>query len=495
MEIMRVLFSIIILLFLPAAFAIRIAIDSTSFDSLSEGRLKIIMNGETGVAYYLRQSDDLNEWNLVFTDPVKGTGQEESLALTLDPITEKRFFRVESTFERRARLFIDNYINQIENGGPASLTIDGINVQSFIEISEDRENDEMVITANGVPNYIPTIMGFDVTNGWDDAVDGGFASLKLSENNLGASGGNNPNGINLATEIFRIPLSPVNNAASTDTTLGAVGVAVNGIPIYNPFENPFETSAYGRLFSGCCGHPQRNGVYHYHKYPTCLRPILGDVWRSEKDKCDEIDALLADGEHSPLLGFALDGWPVYGPVGWLDDDLESKLLQSSYTGANDSAGNPTYIADSGDLDDCNGLFSPTPEFPEGIYHYVMSVQADTDGSVLRYINPHFGYDLRNTFDKHGVEPVGWSDDSTYANALKSGFTIGTQAIAGTNEFTTFNLFIEALRQTLTDNGMSEIADEFEAMQIQYPYTIRKYRGNSTAGALGGGGPPPPPFPF
>jgi hypothetical protein len=42
--------------------------------------------------------------------------------------------------------------------------------------------------------------------------------------------------------------------------------------------------------------------------------------------------------------------------------------------------------------------------------------------------------------------------------------------------------------------MPEIADEFEAMQIQYPYTIRKYRGNSTAGALGGGGPPPP-FPF
>ena len=77
-------------------------------------------------------------------------------------------------------------------------------------------------------------------------------------------------------------------------------------------------------------------------------------------------------------------------------------MRSSYTGSSDSSGNPTYVEGSGDLDDCNGVLSPTPEFPEGIYHYVMSVEADDDGTVLRYLNPHFGYDVRNTLKKHDL---------------------------------------------------------------------------------------------
>src|SRR5205085_4886505 len=48
------------------------------------------------------------------------------------------------------------------------------------------------------------------------------------------------------------------------------------------------------------GHPQQTGVYHYHQSPTLLRAQLGD-----------------DGtHHSPLLGFAFDGFPVYGPYGY-----------------------------------------------------------------------------------------------------------------------------------------------------------------------------------
>ena len=47
----------------------------------------------------------------------------------------------------------------------------------------------------------------------------------------------------------------------------------------------------------CCGHPQQTGVYHYHKYPTCVRSPFVDH----------------PGEHSSLIGFAWDGFPIYGP--------------------------------------------------------------------------------------------------------------------------------------------------------------------------------------
>jgi hypothetical protein len=266
-----------------------------------------------------------------------------------------------------------------------------------------------------------------------------------------------------------------------------VGVALNGIPVYNPFEDPNETAAYGRIFSGCCGHPQINGVYHYHKYPTCLR-LIKDDWKSEKDKCDELDALLVANGHSPLIGFAADGWPIYGPVGWRNaDNKTGVLLLSSYTGTNDSAGNPAYVAGSGDLDECNGLVSPTPEFPEGIYHYVMSIEADPDGTVLRYLNPHFGYDVRNTLNKHNLLPLSWSDDSAYLAALKSGFTVNGASIAGTDSYSTFVKFIEGMQATLNANAMSAIASEFETMQIAYPYTIKKYRGTPTASGTGVGG--------
>ena len=46
-----------------------------------------------------------------------------------------------------------------------------------------------------------------------------------------------------------------------------------------------------------------------------------------------------------------------------------------------------------------------------------------------------------------------------------------------NSFSTFILFIENMLNLLRDNNLSHIADEFETMQIEYPYTIRRYRGN------------------
>jgi hypothetical protein len=420
---------------------------------------KFTMSRESGILYFVKDSASSDGWRQV--------GEESISLASTDPL----FLQGTTAFERRARLVAANYCRQLAGGSPEILTIGGQSVSSSISVEHDTDLDQMVVTGNGVPNYTPTIMGIDITNGWNTGVNGGFESLKLSENNRGASGGNNPNQVAVAEEVFRIPLNPVNNTNATDTSLGTVGVALNGIPVYNPFEDPFETNAYGRIFSGCCGHPQLNGVYHYHKYPTCLR-LIKDQWKSEKDKYDVVDALLVPDGHSPLLGFAVDGWPIYGPVGWRDSNSQTGVLfKSSFTGANDSADNPSYVAGTGDLDECNGLVSPTPEFPEGIYHYVMTVESGEDGKVLRYVNPHFGYDVRNTLNKHGVMPASWATDEDYLAALKSGFAVDAATIPGTDAYGTFDVFMQGMKTILEAHGMLSVAAEFETMKIDYPFTI------------------------
>ncbi len=388
--------------------------------------------------------------------------------------------------------FVNNYNNLSINDAIETLSINGqnytmTNMSNNISINSgnaDISNDRIVIVGNGIPNYIPKIMGFDVTNGWNNiAGSNTFIGLKFSEENNGSSGNNNPNGLSLQNETFNIPLNPtINPNGPQDTTLGTVGVAINGIPIYNPFENQNQESAYGRIFSGCCGHPQQDGVYHYHKYPTCLR-LFNNTWRSEKDKCDDIDTLVNRGRHSRLIGFALDGFPIYGPVGFING--ESKIMLSSYTGSNDSAGNPTYVENSGDLDECNAINSPTPEFPNGVYHYVMTIESvNNEGKqVLRYLNPYFGYDIRNILNKHNLMPSSWNNnDSNYFNGLQNGFSItynsNTINILGTNtgSYTTFYDFIAGMRTNLSNNDLHYVSREFETMKIAYPFTIIKYRG-------------------
>jgi hypothetical protein len=112
------------------------------------------------------------------------------------------------------------------------------------------------------------------------------------------------------------------------------------------------------------------GLYHYHGLPTGL-----------------IDSLTKSGKETMiLLGYAADGYPIYNNYGLIAiDSLQSgfKKVASSYKlklGSRKS-GEPKgqydgtfvqdyeYIQGSGDLDEYNGRFSITPEYPNGIYHY------------------------------------------------------------------------------------------------------------------------------
>jgi hypothetical protein len=165
------------------------------------------------------------------------------------------------------------------------------------------------------------------------------------------------------------------------------GVAVNGV-VFDP-TGPFWSNVEDNIWEfdvmsslarpylgldGSSAHVQPSGEYHYHGLPYSLISLL---------------EYKAAGSRMILLGVAADGFPIYAPLTHTDpEDQESPLrgVTSSYklrtgsrpTGAPKGAYDGTfvqdyeYVAGLGDLDECNGRFSKTPEFPNGIYHYFIT---------------------------------------------------------------------------------------------------------------------------
>ncbi len=119
-------------------------------------------------------------------------------------------------------------------------------------------------------------------------------------------------------------------------------------------------------------HVQPDGAYHYHGMPE------GYVTK------------LAKGNAMTLVGFAVDGFPIYARYGYSSaNDASSaiRVITASYRmKSTPSAGRPStstvamgtftqdyeYVSGLGDLDECNGRTGVTPEFPNGIYHYYIT---------------------------------------------------------------------------------------------------------------------------
>ncbi len=196
---------------------------------------------------------------------------------------------------------------------------------------------------------------------------------------------------------YRIPRQPKPAVTHTPLPLGVIGTFINGVPIYN--------------LAGVLSYRDQN-LWHVdtvakHPGPT---PALLRILLEQKQA------------HSPLIGFALDGHPIYGPYGW-DDRQEVRRFQSSYRprtestrrrlpgredltpaqeGPSIAAEFPSgtfledyeYVKGLGDLDEHNGCFAKTPEFPEGTYAYFLSTREDGTMAYPYLIGPSF----RGAFD-------------------------------------------------------------------------------------------------
>ncbi|MEO7513096.1 MAG: YHYH protein [Gemmatimonadaceae bacterium] len=181
---------------------------------------------------------------------------------------------------------------------------------------------------------------------------------------VGVGGGRIPNASNSVAMIdptrvqnydFSIPTSPVKASSVTPAPLAVIGVMISGASLFNPFEGDGVTVATQSNFSVkgtagkdvwfldvCNGHPVPTaGTYHYHALPPCVTAQV-------------------DQPNGPshIIGTAFDGYPIYG-----DRDTNGKQVDAS------------------SLDQCNGITSPTPEFPAGVYHYVLRNVAGPTSSI------------------------------------------------------------------------------------------------------------------
>lgn len=136
----------------------------------------------------------------------------------------------------------------------------------------------------------------------------------------------NPNSILVQNFTFRLPLVPRKADQITRLPMGPIGTAINGVVLFNPFEAEGMNAVEGYSevwLDSCCGHPQQSGVYHYHKYPSCVKSPFPDDGR----------------QHSPVIGFAWDGFPVFGPyegAGLMAKDLTGEQALDVCNGHEDA---------------------------------------------------------------------------------------------------------------------------------------------------------------
>lgn len=262
----------------------------------------------------------------------------------------------------------------------------GENTSAKSTVRFEIRDDYRIVTANGVPNH----------------EIGRFPNK------------GNPNVLSEQSYAFRIPLDPVPPSEPVLTANRVhrdngflFGVALNGVP-FEPATGmnwtPEGVRRGGRpgdwvheAIGGSVNfgidhanaHLQRTGAYHYHGIPA---PMISD-------------------KQPTLIGYAADGYPIYGPLGYKDPtDASSPLvaLRSSWQFKTIARPEPPqgpggtldgrYTSDfefkpgSGDLDRLNGRFAVTPEYPKGVYHYVLTAEfphvprgfaAKPDASFLR----------------------------------------------------------------------------------------------------------------
>lgn len=260
----------------------------------------------------------------------------------------------------------------------------------------------------------------------------------------------NPSQATNNSSIYKIPLNPVQNTGTkTNTPLGTIGIFINGVALYDckdAFSYKASTSTNVQQGDGvwnrdaivaeragfdCSkGHPSpiftggpppqgtlTGGNYHHHQNPSAFNLDKVEI----SNVCD---LYLADGlylldstQHAPLIGFAFDGFPVYGAFGYANPDgtggikriqsswkLRNITTRTTYWDGTSVAAGPAvissfplgiyredyeYNSSFGDLDEHNGRFCITPEYPAGTYAYFATIDENWNSAYPYVIGPTY----------------------------------------------------------------------------------------------------------
>lgn len=191
------------------------------------------------------------------------------------------------------------------------------------------------------------------------------------------------------------------------------GGSGDGIWLRNAYYGEADT------FDKCLAHQPGSGQYHNHVQPVCLRAQLDDnlTTVSSGRTGTVYKENSSTWKHSPILGWSFDGYPVYGPYGYTDPNNVnsaikriksgfrlrsitqrttlpdwavslhpgvSQQLSSNQYGPDVSTIYPLgryledyeFVTGLGDLDQYNGRFAITPEYPSGTYAYYVTINDD-----------------------------------------------------------------------------------------------------------------------
>ena len=238
----------------------------------------------------------------------------------------------------------------------------------------------------------------------------------IPDYNIGPWPGN-PNTPSNQNYVFKIPRNPVEETGiKTSTPLGHQAVLMNGTVTYNSLDafsynnqgiwhqdaNVFEAGS----FDASGGHSQQFGAYHYHQGPV------------------ELFSNIDSSQHSPIIGFSFDGFPIYGPFGYANTSGTGPIrrMQAGYQLRNITQRNSLpdgsnltppqwgpavgtqyplgsfvedyeFISGSGDLDEYNGRFCVTPEYPNGIYAYFVTMTTIGNSVYPHMIGPEYYGDV------------------------------------------------------------------------------------------------------
>ena len=195
--------------------------------------------------------------------------------------------------------------------------------------------------------------------------------------------------------------------SSLDCEMGGIAYALNGVVFYSgavgnklldppcPQLDIYDDTAEWISFDCCSGHSSGTGGYHYHFPPSCL------IAQANKE------APIAGG-HSAQIGWAQDGFPIYGPLGPGGVEIRN-------CGA--SGAHATYCQD-----DCGGYEGELPDVDNYKYRYYITGKVNDLNSLPSYPKPD-DLDLYFPFTIRCHRGVTLSSVSTFKNYVGSdGFT-------------------------------------------------------------------------
>ncbi|MGV8834319.1 MAG: YHYH protein [Devosia sp.] len=198
--------------------------------------------------------------------------------------------------------------------------VDGaVNWPSQITLSV--ENGQRLVRANGLPDH-PT------------------GTYPVSRSDDAYQYDRNPNTITAQQVILSLDASPSLANAPTCLPMGMIGFSLTGAAIYNALDAGGDDAPAREIQDSCNGHPEHSGEYHYHNYSSCFE-----------------DKQSGPQGHSDLIGYALDGFGMYGT-----HDVGGDTLHTS------------------DLDTCHGHVGPV----------------EWDGKIVEMYHYHFTEDYPYT---------------------------------------------------------------------------------------------------